>query len=137
MMTEASEEQIAALRERVEGRSERGSLLAALCGGACAWLLTLLLTRVPPDLAALFLGLWLVSFSILARLFDAILHRRLLRRQLAAFPAPQQLALLADLEAGGGLATRYLVAPLIRELRIGTELAPADAPTGRGDEPTP
>jgi hypothetical protein len=63
------------------------------------------------------------------------LYRDQLRRRLALVPRDQQAALLLPL-AEEDSGTREIVEPLLRELTA-TEVAPAAAPEGRGDEPIP
>jgi hypothetical protein len=66
------------------------------------------------------------------------LHRRArLRRRLRELSrqAGRACVLVPLYEEGG--ETRKIVAPLLREFGIPTELTPASAPTGRGDEASP
>jgi hypothetical protein len=63
-------------------------------------------------------------------------HRRVLRNRLSALPREQQLAVLLPFQDARG-DTRRLVALLLRELGTATELLPAAAPSGRGDEASP
>jgi hypothetical protein len=69
----------------------------------------------------------------------ALLYRRLrsrsLHRQLAVIPLPQRLAILAALDDPEIPGTREIVRPLLRDLGVATELAPATVAEGRGDEP--
>jgi hypothetical protein len=63
-------------------------------------------------------------------------RRRQVRGMLAALsPAAREETLTLLARSGGG-ATRSIVTPLLTELGF-REGAPADAPTGRGDEPSP
>lgn len=62
--------------------------------------------------------------------------RRPLRQQLRECSHDQVATLLLSLSGDSSREVRRLVAPLIRELRIPTELAPSSPPGGRGDEVT-
>lgn len=63
-------------------------------------------------------------------------RKKALRRQLAQLPLEQRLEVLLPLQEARG-DTGRLVAPLLREFGTATELTPASAPVGRGDEITP
>ena len=59
------------------------------------------------------------------------------RRLVRSLSVAERAALHAPLRSAGKGDTRKTVAPLIRELRVATEVTPsAAAPTGRGDGPT-
>jgi hypothetical protein len=59
-----------------------------------------------------------------------------IRSGLAAVPPARQVAVLMEVYREGGMV-REAVAPLLRELGVAPDVTPADAPTGRGDEPSP
>jgi hypothetical protein len=67
------------------------------------------------------------------------IHTRRIRRRLAVLTYDERAAVLLPLWPGRLGATRELVEPLIRELRLhsASELAPATLPDGRGDETAP
>jgi hypothetical protein len=116
-MTQASEEQIAALREQVRGAGEAvAHLRHRLEHTWWSWFFFSLTRPVA------------VAYR-LARLGQ-------LRRRLTALTPSERAAVLLPLRQEVG-DTRKIVRPLLRQLSIPTELTPADAPTGRGDEPTP
>jgi hypothetical protein len=64
------------------------------------------------------------------------LRSRSFRRQLASLPPAERLEVLAALDHPDLPGTREFVRPLLRELSIGKELAPAAVADGRGDEMT-
>ena len=65
-------------------------------------------------------------------------RRAQLRRRLARLSADQLTSVLWPLRDGGLEDTARIVLPLLRELRaVPTELIPAAAPKGRGDEVIP
>jgi hypothetical protein len=103
--------------------------------------------RVGPPWQYLEIAAWLgtVAAFLLVLCFPFLfpapaLYRRLLRRrlsrQLHSLPREQLVEVLRPLRNEGG-DTGKLVEPFLRELLHPTELTPAGAPSGRGDEPTP
>jgi hypothetical protein len=143
----ASSRQLVALRDEVQGSGRLTARLrrvGAVAGAVGAPLLLLL------GLAMIGTG-WVAGWEVLAVLGTmglavglgvgvpvslALLRERRsqLRRQLIGLSPEQKLAVLVPLHEARG-DTRRIVAPLLRELRAGTELTPAPAPGGRGDEP--
>jgi hypothetical protein len=83
---------------------------------------------------ALFVGL-VVAVPV------ALLHRWVRRlqlgRALAALSPEQRAEVLVPLREEPVGDTRKIVAALARDLRVPTELTPASAPVGRGDEASP
>jgi hypothetical protein len=65
------------------------------------------------------------------------LRRRKFGRRLAALPAGQREELLLALCDLSHEDTRKIVAPLLREFALPTELTPAAPPAARGDEVSP
>jgi hypothetical protein len=59
------------------------------------------------------------------------------RRALQGLPPEERAAVLLSLRSDRSGDTRKLVAPLMRELTVGSELMPASLPPGRGSEPSP
>jgi hypothetical protein len=82
-----------------------------------------------------------VILSVCVALLGAVGYRsvreRGLRRQLANLPPSQQVAVLLPLRQDCSGDTRKIVSPLLRRFRLSTAPLPSDAPTGRGDEPSP
>jgi hypothetical protein len=66
-------------------------------------------------------------------------QRRRLREKLTAMPHHEQAGLLLPLADRASWSAREIVLPLVGELRASaaTEVAPAPAPEGRGNEPSP
>jgi hypothetical protein len=93
----------------------------------------LLLLLIPAILLAVFTT-GLVGVPVMEAF--AWRRRSQLRRTLANLPRHQIAAVLLPLREETG-ETRGLVTGLARELLMATEVSPADAPAGRGDEPTP
>jgi hypothetical protein len=58
-----------------------------------------------------------------------------LRSLLAALPPSQQMGALAPLQEDSSGDVRKIVAPLLREFGLPSEVTPARPPAGRGDEP--
>ena len=148
-MNQAGEdEQIAALRERIRqagrvAQQTRQAIVlsswwlfaAVLILTSCGWVLFHPVTfRVA--CATVIIG----AVGSLVGLGTAAGYRTLKRRQLRAalttVERQQAIPLLAPLWEEGG-DTRKIVAPLLRELRVSSEVAPAAGPTGRGDEISP
>jgi hypothetical protein len=144
-MSEASEEQIAALQERVR--------LAGLITVVARWglglggmVLLISMTACFPQQPASTLGGY--AFGVLFRFATALLiavpvgiglrHAWIatLRSQLRALPTPRATEALQPLARSRLADTRRIVQPLLRELESSADLVPADAPTGRGDEPS-
>jgi hypothetical protein len=140
-MTEASEEQIAALREDVRsaGDAVRRVRLAFVIGAAVCFTLGLISAG---GMVAEFVGgmgfsaAWIAMTGIGAA-WIWYLERGRLRLLLRALPAAQQAEVLLPLRAAPRLDTRSLARSLLRELQPRNEPTPAAAPAGRGNEPTP
>jgi hypothetical protein len=92
-------------------------------------------------------AIWLPAYLALGLLLGlpvsiplACVYRRLrsrsFRRQLAVIPPAQRLEILAALDDPDLPGTREIVRPLLRDLSIGKEMAPAAVADGRGDEMT-
>ncbi len=92
------------------------------------------LLRRSPDISN-FLFWGLVGFVIVTIAFP-VLRRRQLRRRLAALSADDVQALCAAVPATD-LASRRILAPLLRERGVRSEVSPAARPCVRGDEPSP
>jgi hypothetical protein len=158
-MTQASEEQIAALREEIRqtgyaSRRMRLGCLGCLLFFALAGCLPAAIEWGTPDhtspastageefvrVVGWFL-LLATAGSIGAAMAIAALereHRRvLLARRLAELSPTQQAELLLPLTRDPVADTRMIVKPIAQRLKAQGELTPADAPAGRGDEPTP
>src|SRR5262245_51292022 len=139
-MTQSGEdEQIAKLRHQIR---QAGATLTSVRLG---WLFGTALVTLPllpkpswPTLAFFVVG-------VVAGVGGMALERRHRRRrylaefrgQLAPLSPDEQAAVLLELRRDRSAETRQIVEPLLRELGVPTELSPSDAPTGRGDEPTP
>jgi hypothetical protein len=168
-MTEANEEQIAALQKRIRragtlARLLRLGLLSSILLLAGVWIAGAIVSSsgaqprvvsqteettsvaVPIQGADwLYVAPFLIAFAgaagCLVALPAAWFFRRAcyaaLRHRLAAVSDHERAAVLLPLRAERLGDTRKLVTPLLRALRVPTEVAPANPPTGRGDEPTP
>ena len=130
---------LARLRRRIRGAG-RGVLairylLPALAGAGVigvvySWSLPAL--WIPVYLAlGLLLGL---PLSLPLACVYRRLRARSLRRQLSAIPPAQRLEILARFDDPDLPGTREIVRPLLRDLSIGKELAPATLAEGRGNE---
>jgi hypothetical protein len=86
-----------------------------------------------------FLGWGLVSFLLAASAAAVYRGRRrtALHRELRDLSPSEAAQVLRPLELDSLGDTRKIVAGLTRRLRVPSELSPAEAPTGRGDEPSP
>jgi hypothetical protein len=101
-----------------------------------------LLGSIMIGLALLLVVLLLATLLVAGLIYPvAAFQRRRLRRRLhrdfRGQPAEQLHRALLPLRAAPLEDSRKIVEPLLRELSLPGELSPADAPTGRGDEPTP
>jgi hypothetical protein len=156
-MKEASEEQVAALRERIRRAGAFTRWLRTGLRGAVAILLVWILTRPIPvpeapiawDYGQALYSLFLVSSILLveeslcgflvARPVAAVsrgFFELSIANRLVGLSRKQAAQVLLPLRADGG-DTHKIVEPLIRKLRLPTELIPSDAPAGRGDEAAP
>ena len=134
---------------RLDRNSPRATLRQHIDAAVeCTWVCRVLLILGLP------LGLWIASGyaldSVLASLAGLVgfplglaggalyRHRRRarLRRALEDLTGRQLAEVFQDLTVERGDAAK-LTAALRRDLRIPTELCPANRPAGRGDEPTP
>src|SRR5262249_32497315 len=82
-------------------------------------------------------GIGLVSIALPLAVVRRVVYRSLLRRRLAGLPSLQAAEVLLPLREERLADTRKLVGALARDLRVPTELTPASAPTGSGDEASP
>jgi hypothetical protein len=156
-MTGESEGQIAALRREIRRAGAvtaivRGSVHLAvhaarwlagpvLLGAVAVYVYAPTADAVPISIPLLAPIFWLAVIAWLAIPAGAAYRsvcQRQLRRKLTRMPSGDMATVLLSLKDSGFPDTRQLVNSLIRDLRPGgTEPLPADAPTGRGDEPTP
>ena len=105
-------------------------------------LATLLLAYVPGLELVAFVGCMAVPAGVLIGLFGLAggtawrrSKREALARQLSRISASDRAAVLLPLRKELLVDTRAIAEALIRELGVSTELSPAAAPDGRGDEP--
>jgi hypothetical protein len=178
-MTEASEEPIAALRERIcdagaEAHCLRGRYLGRWLAGTLVIVGVALMLPVPVGWRAklsrdprptgpsnvvkrrtpsvdgrvtfwvdtgptVALAVAIAAGSILVASTARRRRRRLseLRRTLSRLPTDQLAAVLLPLRDHALGDTRRVVQSLMSAPRVPTEVTPASAPAGRGDEPTP
>jgi hypothetical protein len=144
-VTEASEEQIAKLQRdvRSSGDAVRCIRTAFFIFAAISWagFAYELVTSGPREdndvLHALLVTGWFVMLAIGFAAVVPHLERIKLRGLLAALQPSQQAQVLLPLRAAARGDARKITNSLLRELRVPTEPVPANAPTGRGDEPTP
>jgi hypothetical protein len=157
MMTEASQEQIAALRERIRRAGQttlqvrttllvgvvlafilctvpwfvQGILTGRLQGSAFGWVL---LGIFVSGVAGLCVAVpWVCPVAMLYR----DVRRDQLRQCLGELSPEAQRQVLEPLRSIAEGDTRKLLDSLTCDLRLPSELTPSGAPTGRGDEPTP
>lgn len=147
-MSEGSEEQIAALQQRIRSAAVENAVVRWCVFISLGWLLSgfLLLVvapllRLPMWTAAPSSWLLLPTMAIPIAGSVAVAHRQAKSRRLVSHlremaPA-QRLAVLLPLEAAPLADTRRMAGSLLRQLSATSELSPSDAPAGRGDEPTP
>jgi hypothetical protein len=157
-MTSPRDEPIATLQDEVR-RAGRLSWRVRRGGGWLVVLFCLLLVAVPiayGDRTAPFTSVWnwigglalaTVIYFWLGRALGATLilpivalHRlqqRQLRRRLLQLSSAERASVLLPLRNDPLPDTRGLVEPLLRELGLPSELTPAAAPEGRGDETSP
>jgi hypothetical protein len=151
--TPPEQREIALLQARVrQAGSETQTLRYELLGGLWIAALGLLFYMVQRSLsvadqvigvltALLVLGgfgagpAWITALPLAAGF--RVLQRRRLRRVLETIPPERLAEALFPLQHDPDWDTRKLVAPLLRQFRIPTELIPAAAPSGRGDEASP
>jgi hypothetical protein len=96
------------------------------------WIMPFMLLSVVGMLAGVVVALVAFPQPVLLRQR----HQGRLRRKLATLPAPQRSAVLLPLRGEGGEDMRKITASLLRNFGLPTEVSPAGAPAGRGDEPT-
>jgi hypothetical protein len=155
-MSEAGEEQVAALRAQVQ-RAGQTTLIVrvglpclvalALILGVFPWAAILrdLFTGRMPGSGPPFLLMAVIGYAVNGFCLGvplafplALLYRRLrraqLRRCLMELPPEQQVIVVEPLRSAARGDTRKILDGLVRDLRLPTELAPAPAPAGRGDE---
>jgi hypothetical protein len=151
-MTQASEEQIAARRERIrsEGKNTRviRGWLVGCIGPMLIWpmmFLVVVLILSPTGfqyfvsyLVATVASCFLLGVAVGSSLtaYHRRQRQRALGEQLTALTPSQRAEVLLPLRKDRVEDTRKIVEPLLRELQRTTEPIPSDAPTGRGDEPT-
>jgi hypothetical protein len=140
MTTEAGEDQIAALQQEVRssGDAVRWIRIAFLLFAA----LFLAVSRwggASPQALLVYLVL-MGGFVMVAIGFAAAvrcLERSKLRHLLQALQPFQQAQMLLPLRATAGGDTQKITHSLLRELRVPTELTPADAPPAAATSPRP
>jgi len=151
----SDEERIEWFREKIRragrdtGRTRRmlagGLLLTTVAICACAWVT--LPKRYPNDplglnqLACIVGFIFGVGCSLLIALPSAVLYRLrcvgAMRRFLGSLSPEKRAAVLLPLQREVSDDTRKIVAPLLSEFGLPSEVAPAAAPDSRGDEPSP
>jgi hypothetical protein len=135
--------EVRALREEIRRRGSQfgGAVLGAYCLSCVLGIMlcTHLAVTVPG-------ASWLGSVGMVVGIVSTVLlaggrlatHVRRLRAELAGLSDAERLQVLQSLREEQDAGTRLMVAPLLRELHVGsTELTPAPTPSARGDEPTP
>jgi hypothetical protein len=146
LLLSRNDEQLVALREQIRraGRRvhwTRTGLVAALTAPVVLLALAIVegTVKLPFALESMqiaclfFLGALAVVFPSVAAYRYARIRR--LRGAVAALSPAQRADLLAPLQRDTDDDTRRIASRLIRELGISTEVSPAAAAEGRGDEP--
>ena len=153
MSQAGGEPDLAALRERIRRAARTTRMLRlgvsvlaipvawrALATPTCFWTAVRWYDRMSLDLYVDWLLPAALLVGILSGLLCAARYRQLrrtqLRHALAALSPAQRAEVLLPLQSKRG-DTRKIVAPLLREFGLPTELTPATSPEGRGDEVTP
>jgi hypothetical protein len=132
-MSEASEEPIAALRERIRWMGRGFAWLWLVIGaGSILAILGLDATIHRPWVGAF--CAWFGA-TIASQVYIRCKQRQL-RQLLVGLSAQERAELLTPLKEQASHLTSQIVAPFLADLGY-REALPADAPTGRGDEPTP
>jgi hypothetical protein len=154
-MTEASEEQIAALRREIWRLSSedpgwrRNAKVWTLCKiaqrmlliGACLCLVLGLYYVAAPLVAAGLVGLlgtlllWQISSWLVRRVSAG--QRQWLRQKLLPLSAAQREDVLLPLVIGSDSDRRFHIAHFLQQLGVKDTAVTPGTPTGRGDEATP
>jgi len=149
MNTLANRDQIAALREEIRRAGKSGprrlavltaaGILVAFSG--LAGLLGLLSVPHPVATAVTILLYFatpaLLLVALACRALDRRLYCNLFGRKLAKHARAEQAHVLLPLWHFAVEETWEIIEPLVRRLQASAELVPAEAPAGRGDEPSP
>jgi hypothetical protein len=132
------------LRESIRRRLRWSAAVMLLGTFAATWLLSLVQVDITFwalglfAVLATFLGMLIFLGALVGQGIAPPLHRngeqRRLRDRLSALPESERVGVVRPLLQDADPDTRKIAARLLRGVRLPTELSPASAPAGRGDE---